>query len=310
MSNHGHHTVYAGDRILSAREVPVDGNWLLYLHYLSSYLKETYQMELTYLIINDEFYVKCKIDNNSDVLTLSEQQIRKDWREHGAKPLTQFINQHIMSSNKTNAIPTKVKLDPGASLPVRAHDGDTGYDVKVRELYVVVKCQTLLNTVPGKIDPRVEYFFRYGAIHTRKIKVTNREEIDALIATVATFNTDSDNWHRYQITGLELRTGVHIQLPPGWGIQARACSRLGKTEYNLPFGLGTIDQSYTGDIRFIYHRNSALGICVSDIAMFLPGNTAGQFVLERVYDMDMQVVDELDETDRGAGGFGSTANKA
>lgn len=308
MINLGHHTVYAGDRILTAREVPVDGNWLLYLHFLSLYLKETYQMELTYLIINDEFYVKCKIDNNSDVLTLSEQQIRKDWREHGAKPLTQFINQHIMSS-KTNAIPTKVKLDPGASLPVRAHDGDTGYDVKVRELYVVVKCQALIDAVRREEDPRLAYF-RYGAIHTRKVKVTNREEIDALITTIDTFNNDTDGLRKYQITGLELRTGVHIQLPPGWGIQARACSRLGKTEYNLPFGLGTIDQPYTGDIRFIYHRRPGFGVCVSDIAMFLPGNTAGQFVLERVYDMDIQVVDELDETDRGAGGFGSTANKA
>jgi dUTP pyrophosphatase len=287
----------------------VDGQYCLYLHFLAQHLREAHQMDLSYLVVNDDFYIKCTSGDTTATLTLSVPLIQTDWLKHGAKKITQFINKQLMQKTNTKAIPAKVKLDPGASLPTRAHDGDTGYDVKVRELYVIVKCQGLIDVIPSEEDPIIEHF-RYGAIHTLKIKVNNRQEIADLLHAVDKKDTSCISHRKWQITGLELRTGVHIQLPPGWGIQARACSRLGKTEYNLPFGLGTIDQPYTGDIRFIYHRDGAFGISVSDIAMFLPGNTAGQFVLEPVYDMDMSVVDKLDETDRGAGGFGSTANKA
>lgn len=96
-------------------------------------------------------------------------------------------------------------------------------------------------------------------------------------------------------------TGIAIALPPGFEGQVRPRSGLawsrGLTILNAP---GTIDADYRGEIKVLLVN---LG---SDAADVLPGERIGQLVISRHAHAELKVVEALDETARGSGGYGST----
>lgn len=98
-----------------------------------------------------------------------------------------------------------------------------------------------------------------------------------------------------------VKTGVAIQLPKGWEAQVRSRSGLaykhGVVVLNSP---GTIDEPYRGEIGVILinHGEEPYSISV--------GDRIAQLVLRRTEDVIPVFVDELTETNRGTGGFGST----
>ncbi|MDR3688962.1 MAG: dUTP diphosphatase [Fimbriimonas sp.] len=108
----------------------------------------------------------------------------------------------------------------------------------------------------------------------------------------------------FELQPLERRmvsTGVRIAVPPGYEAQVRPRSGLahrhGISMVNSP---GTIDSDYRGEIRVILIN---LG---DKTVQFNHGERIGQLVLCPVAHAMLKVVDELDETQRGHGGFGST----
>ena len=96
-------------------------------------------------------------------------------------------------------------------------------------------------------------------------------------------------------------TGIAIALPPGTEAQVRPRSGLalthGVTVLNAP---GTIDADYRGEIGVILANLGPEPFTVSR------GMRIAQLVVAPVARIDWQVVAELPETTRGAGGFGST----
>jgi dUTP pyrophosphatase len=96
-------------------------------------------------------------------------------------------------------------------------------------------------------------------------------------------------------------TGLRIELPPGWEAQVRPRSGLalskGVTCLNTP---GTIDADYRGEVKVILVN---LGSETVEIA---PGERIAQMVVAPVSRGDFVAVDVIGETERGAGGFGST----
>ncbi len=96
-------------------------------------------------------------------------------------------------------------------------------------------------------------------------------------------------------------TGLRLALPPGWELQVRPRSGLaakhGVTVINSP---GTIDADYRGEL-FVPLVN--LGAAAFRVER---GERIAQLVLAPVFHAAWQVVDDLDETARGTGGFGST----
>lgn len=98
-----------------------------------------------------------------------------------------------------------------------------------------------------------------------------------------------------------VRTGVAIALPYGYEAQVRPKSGLalnqGLTVLNTP---GTIDLNYRGEIGVIIYNTSKNPVVIER------GQKIAQLVIAPVSYMKYEVVDELDETDRGEGGFGST----
>ena len=96
-------------------------------------------------------------------------------------------------------------------------------------------------------------------------------------------------------------TGLYIALPKGYEAQVRPRSGLaakhGITVLNSP---GTIDADYRGEIRAILVNLS------NEPFEILPGERIAQMVIARHEQVEWESVDQLDETRRGAGGFGST----
>lgn len=96
-------------------------------------------------------------------------------------------------------------------------------------------------------------------------------------------------------------TGIKIAIPEGYEVQVRPRSGLaikhGITLLNTP---GTVDSDYRGELKVIMINLS------KDEYTINPQERIGQLVLNKVAQMVFEEVDSLDETERGAGGFGHT----
>lgn len=98
-------------------------------------------------------------------------------------------------------------------------------------------------------------------------------------------------------------TGIHIALPAGFEAQVRPRSGLalkqGVTVLNAP---GTIDSDYRNEIGVILANFGEKPFVVER------GMRIAQMVIARAIQAEMVEVDELDDTERGLGGFGSTGH--
>lgn len=96
-------------------------------------------------------------------------------------------------------------------------------------------------------------------------------------------------------------TGVSIQLPKGtyWDLRIRSGLST-KHGIMLVNGAAVIDEDYRGmvGVPVINAGNKAY--------TFQPGEKIAQAILQRYETQEFELVDQLDETERGAGGFGST----
>lgn len=118
------------------------------------------------------------------------------------------------------------------------------------------------------------------------------------------------------------KTGIAIALPEGFGATIR--NKSGNTvkgvlvdilesnfeggynvyadRINITVYLGTIDNGFRGEIGIMVQNNS------KHLVEIPKGTKLAQLVLEKIYQEEFIIVEELDETDRGEGGFGSTGN--
>ncbi len=99
-------------------------------------------------------------------------------------------------------------------------------------------------------------------------------------------------------------TGIHIELPQGYEAQIRPRSGLaikkGLSLLNTP---GTIDSDYRGEIKVILINLS------NETAQVHNGERIAQMIINKYEQVTFVEVDELSETERGAGGFGHTGTK-
>jgi len=99
-------------------------------------------------------------------------------------------------------------------------------------------------------------------------------------------------------------TGLVMELPEGMECQVRPRSGLAlKHGVTLPNSPGTIDPDYRGELRVIMQN---LG---PDAVTLERGERIAQLVFARFETPEIAVSDELSETHRGGGGFGSTGTK-
>ena len=130
-----------------------------------------------------------------------------------------------------------------------------------------------------------------------------------------------------------IKTGLAVELPPGYEMQIRP--RSGVTlKTNLRVQLGTVDANYRGEVGVIVDNTNGSGVFVGHTMGFVDGtykvdnyneedvfmgadvyylirkgDRIAQAVIQRLPAVEMVDVEELSESERGAGGFGSTGVK-
>lgn len=99
-------------------------------------------------------------------------------------------------------------------------------------------------------------------------------------------------------------TGLYLEIPDGYEAQVRPRSGLalkhGVTVLNTP---GTIDSDYRGELRVILANFGENDFNIE------PGDRIAQVVFASVVKAELEVVEELGDTERASGGFGSTGRK-
>ncbi len=132
----------------------------------------------------------------------------------------------------------KVKLDPGAIMPTRAHETDAGLDLYSPERIVIF--------------------------------AGSRESID---------------------------TGVHVAIPEGYvGLITSKSGLMAKGITSR----GTIDCGYTGSIQAVLYNTGYERVVIEK------GQKITQLVIVPIITPELELVDELEATERGNGGFGSS----
>ena len=95
-------------------------------------------------------------------------------------------------------------------------------------------------------------------------------------------------------------TGIHISVPKGYTglvVPRSGQAKRGLTVANAP---GIVDSKYTGEVLVLAHNVSG------DAIIIAKGERIAQMVIVPYLDVEFEVVEELDATDRGDAGFGST----
>ncbi|TGZ82963.1 deoxyuridine 5'-triphosphate nucleotidohydrolase [Ascodesmis nigricans] len=96
-------------------------------------------------------------------------------------------------------------------------------------------------------------------------------------------------------------TGIAMAVPAG--TYGRIAPRSGLASKNfIDTGAGVIDADYRGEVKVLLFNHADTDFAVKE------GDRVAQLILERIYTPDVVEVEELEESVRGAGGFGSTGN--
>ena len=143
-----------------------------------------------------------------------------------------------------------------------------------------------------------------------KVKIVNKSQWpDPAYATVASAGMDlrADIAEPVVLKPLERRlvpTGIFIELPAGYEAQVRPRSGLatkhGVTVINSP---GTVDADYRGELKVSLVNLS------SEPFEIVPGERIAQMIVAAHETVEWEKVEALSETERGAGGWGSTGAK-
>ena len=153
----------------------------------------------------------------------------------------------------------KIKLDPGAKMPTRAHPTDAGLDLYAAEDVLI---------------------YPAGQLHEVK------------------WEDDLNRRFPYPC-GKVIDTGVHIALDSGTYGKIESRSGLNINSHVVSCG-GVIDEGYTGSIKVKLYNFG------SEAYRVMKGDKIAQLVIMPYLTPELEIVDELEQTERGDAGFGST----
>lgn len=110
-----------------------------------------------------------------------------------------------------------------------------------------------------------------------------------------------------------IHTGLHFELPKNYEMEIRPRSSNTKYDVYIPNAPGTLDAGYRGELLVIFKRRDATvvqeGNIIDDIFPYNPGDRICQILVRRREEIHWHEVDNLEDlsaSERGAGGFGHT----
>jgi dUTP pyrophosphatase len=135
------------------------------------------------------------------------------------------------------------------------------------------------------------------------------QRLDSELPTPARAHGDDVGWDLVTANDLRLRpgervaapTGVAVAIPPGHaGLVLPRSGHARRLGLGVVYGPGLIDPGYRGEITVLLINHG------SEMVEFRRGQRIAQLVIVAVPEVSWHETDALDQTDRGAGGFGST----
>ena len=102
-------------------------------------------------------------------------------------------------------------------------------------------------------------------------------------------------------------TGLAFEIPKGYVGLLFPRSSISKYDMNLTNSIGVLDSGYRGEVFFKFKRpNRAINKFDDKYSIYNVGDRIGQIIIIPYPQIEFEEVEELSETDRGTGGFGST----
>lgn len=132
-----------------------------------------------------------------------------------------------------------------------------------------------------------------------KYAKTGDAGLDLIATSIATISSD--------VNYIEYGTNLAIALPEGYVGLIYPRSSLSNYDLILSNHVGVIDSGYRGEIKFRFKKTLRDGQLFNPIAKnYKVGDKIGQMIIMPYPKVFFEVVDELGETERGSGGFGSS----
>lgn len=124
--------------------------------------------------------------------------------------------------------------------------------------------------------------------------------------TAVTAKSEQDEKEGYYF--IEYGTGLSVEIPEGYVGLLFPRSSISKTGLILANSVGVIDSGYRGEIKLRFKIDNGIfsELGADKMAKYYPGDKVGQLMIIPYPQIEVSEAGELSETERGAGGFGST----
>lgn len=149
---------------------------------------------------------------------------------------------------------------------------------------------------------------KFQKLNPEAVEPTKAHHNDAGFDMVATSRKKTGKYVQYG-------TGIAMEIPDGYVGLIYPRSSVTKKDLMLKNSVGVIDAGYRGEISFRFmvvdgeQYLNADGVYYKNFDNYEVGDRIGQIIIQKIPDVVLLEVDELEDSERGTGGYGSTDNK-
>ena len=201
------------------------------------------------------------------------------------------------------------KLHSDAHIPTRAHDTDAGMDLYALPVEYTDEEKEACKSIVDQNVTYAKFFDLFGGAGLFGDVVLSEKQKAAIDIAGKLTDSEWDDYFKSKIVIMPhetkmVPTGISVSIDPGYVGYVFARSGLASKQSLSPVnGVGVIDSAYRGEIKVPLH-NHGDKIQIVDV-----GDRIAQLVIQPISLCTPVEVEELDETDRGVSGFGSSGQK-
>lgn len=201
------------------------------------------------------------------------------------------------------------KLHPDAHVPTRAHGTDAGMDLYALPVEYTDEEKKAYKSVVDQNVTAAKFLDLFGGTGIFGDTLLSEKQKAAIDIAGNLTDSEWDDYFRSKITIMPhetkmIPTGIAIAVPTGYMGCIYARSGLASKKSLAPANcVGIVDSDYRGEVKVALHNYSDKNQII-DV-----GERIAQLVIQPISLCTPVEVEELDETDRGVGGFGSSGQK-
>ena len=201
------------------------------------------------------------------------------------------------------------KLHPDAHIPTRAHDTDAGLDLYALPVEYTDEEKKTCKSVVDMNVTCAKFFDLFGGGGLFGDTLFSEKQKAAIDIAGKLTDSEWDDYFKSKIVIMPhetkmIPTGIAIAVPTGYMGCIYARSGLASKKSLAPANcVGIVDSDYRGEVKVALHNYSDKNQII-DV-----GDRIAQLVIQPISLCKAEVVEELDETERGTGGFGSSDAK-